>query len=361
MSKRIVIAFGRFNPPTTGHKALLDYGQELAKKERADFVVFPTLTEDKATDPLPFFVKLSYLRALWPTVTFNGNQKIRTIVDALRMISRRYREATLVVGSDRANDFERLRKYIVPKRRRATDIALTRFTVAAVKGLRDADSDDVEGMSASKMRRYAIENDFASFREGVPTTNDRLAERLFTSVRRYMGIKESKGRAFLLYGTSPVAVAPLREAFVNIDRKLWRDVTGKTFSEIRRLYQMAEAKGYVVTIYTRDLPLMTESVVKHKSTLGLLKESFARDLVDIQHVNPIEAAHWTGHHLHRLIDEATVVKKPKPPSEVDKLRLSQQRELLLTKQRQGQELLAAKQRELTKKTQDASRKIANKK
>ncbi len=321
-------------------------------------MVFPTLTENNTTDPLPFFIKVGYLRALWPNITFNGNQKIRTIVDALRMISRKYREATLVVGSDRANDFERLRQYIVPKRRKQSDIALSRFTVAVVKGLRDPDGEDVEGMSASKMRRFATTGDYGSFREGVPTTNDGLAERLYTSVRRYMGIKESKGRAFLLYGVSPKAVRPLREAFADVNPKMWRDVTGKTFGDIKKLYQMAESKGYDVTIYTRDSTLMTESVIRHKSTLGLLKESFARDIVDVQFSDEVNAAHAVGHHAKRLLEAA--VTKPKPPSETDKLRIQQQRELLLTKQRQGNELLAAKQRELTKNTQEASRKIVSK-
>ena len=37
-------------------------------------------------------------------------------------------------------------------------------------GNRDADSDDVSGMSASKQRKAAAENDFEGFLRGVPTS-----------------------------------------------------------------------------------------------------------------------------------------------------------------------------------------------
>ena len=43
-------------------------------------------------------------------------------------------------------------------------------TVSA--GERDADAGGVEGMSASKMRKAASENDFETFRSGIPETLD---------------------------------------------------------------------------------------------------------------------------------------------------------------------------------------------
>lgn len=345
---RIVFIWGRFNPPTTGHARLFQFAGELASRQKADLVIFPSMGTGPK-DPLPPLVKIHYLRKLFPGVKVNGNTKVRTIVDCLEMISRKYREATLVVGSDRASDFGRLQKYYP---------GLT-LDVVAMPGGRTA-QDTVEGMSASKQRAAAVAGDYESFRKGVPTTNDSLAEQLYTSVRHYMGIKESKGTAFLLYGTSPKAVAPLVEAFstLPIGKKMWRDVTGKAFADIKRLHTMAESKGYKVVIYTRDLPVLTESVIRHKTTLGLLKEAYARDIIDVQSRGDVYAAGDVALHAKNLLEAEGA--KPKAPSEVDRLRIQQQRETLLTKQRQEQELLAAKQRELNKKAREASSKLANK-
>ena len=58
-------------------------------------------------------------------------------------------------------------------------------------GDRDPDSDDVSGMSASKQRKYAANNDFENFLKGVPTSmNKKMARGLFNNVRSAMNIKE---------------------------------------------------------------------------------------------------------------------------------------------------------------------------
>ena len=58
-------------------------------------------------------------------------------------------------------------------------------------GDRDPDSDSVEGMSASKQRKAAAENDFDGFLRGVPTAmNKKAARELFDNVRKSMKIKE---------------------------------------------------------------------------------------------------------------------------------------------------------------------------
>ena len=47
-------------------------------------------------------------------------------------------------------------------------------------------------MSASKMRKFASENDFASFTQGLPTTMaNKDAKKLFMDVRDGMGLKEN--------------------------------------------------------------------------------------------------------------------------------------------------------------------------
>jgi hypothetical protein len=58
-------------------------------------------------------------------------------------------------------------------------------------GERDPDSEGVEGMSASKLRKAAAEGDFATFRSGVPKAlDDQAARQLFNTLRKSMKIKE---------------------------------------------------------------------------------------------------------------------------------------------------------------------------
>ena len=60
-------------------------------------------------------------------------------------------------------------------------------------GDRDPDSDGVEGLSASRMRLAASENDFKKFRSGMPSDmKPEKAKEIFAMVRRSMGINEAK-------------------------------------------------------------------------------------------------------------------------------------------------------------------------
>jgi len=46
-------------------------------------------------------------------------------------------------------------------------------------------------MSASKMRKAAAENDFETFRKGVPQSlDDKVAKQLFNTVKKQMNVKE---------------------------------------------------------------------------------------------------------------------------------------------------------------------------
>ena len=46
-NKPVVFAFGRFNPPTTGHAKLVDVLNRLAKKVGGDAMVFTSHSNDK--------------------------------------------------------------------------------------------------------------------------------------------------------------------------------------------------------------------------------------------------------------------------------------------------------------------------
>ena len=58
----IVIVFGRFNPPTIGHKRLIDAAAREAKRTGADLKIFPSRTQDKKKNPLDPGMKINYMK-----------------------------------------------------------------------------------------------------------------------------------------------------------------------------------------------------------------------------------------------------------------------------------------------------------
>ena len=96
-----------------------------------------------------------------------------------------YDSIIYVAGSDRIEDFTRLINQYNGK-----EYNFNKIDVVSA-GERDPDAEGAEGMSASKMRAAAAAGDFDSFRQGV--ANPKIAQQMFTDVRKGMGITEILG------------------------------------------------------------------------------------------------------------------------------------------------------------------------
>ena len=182
----LTIAFGRFNPPTTGHEKLLD--NVAASSDDGDYIIIPSRSQDKKKNPLDADTKVSVMRQMFPQhseriVNDNAN---RTIFDVLKKAHMDgYAGVRIIGGGDRVAEFEKLSGNYNGK--------LYQFDTLEVRsaGDRDPDGDDVSGMSASKQRKAAAEGDFATFRKGVPSSmNNKQAKDLYNSIRAAMEIKE---------------------------------------------------------------------------------------------------------------------------------------------------------------------------
>ena len=60
----LTIAFGRFNPPTTGHEKLLD--NVAASSDDGDYIIIPSRSQDKKKNPLDADTKVSVMRQMFP-------------------------------------------------------------------------------------------------------------------------------------------------------------------------------------------------------------------------------------------------------------------------------------------------------
>ena len=187
-SEVLTVAFGRFNPPTVGHGKLLSAAKKAS--QGGDLKIYPSRSQDPKKNPLDPDMKISFMKKMFPDYSENivNDDEMRSIFNVLTTASEQgYKDVNIIVGSDRQAEFENLAtKYNGD----LYDFENIRVISA---GVRDADAEGVEGMSASKMRKAVVDGDFKAFRRGTPKElNDGDTQALFDAVRSGMGVKAKK-------------------------------------------------------------------------------------------------------------------------------------------------------------------------
>ena len=182
----LTVAFGRFNPPTTGHQKLLD--TVASSSDEDDYIIVPSRSNDPKKNPLDAKTKVSVMKKMFPKHSGKivDDENNRTIFDVLKKAhTDGYAGVRIVGGSDRVSEFEKLTNNYNKKLYDFDSIEVTSA------GDRDPDSDNVEGMSASKQRKAAAEGDLESFMKGVPSSMKEVdAKNLYKMIRKGMNIKE---------------------------------------------------------------------------------------------------------------------------------------------------------------------------
>jgi len=198
-AETLTVAFGRFNPPTVGHGKLLAAAKKAA--EGQDLKIYPSRSQDAKKNPLDPDMKVSFMKKMFPDfaeVIINDDE-MKSIFDVLVAANEAgYKNINIIVGSDRQSEFENL----------ATKYNGELYNFENIRvisaGVRDADAEGVEGMSASKMRKAVIDDDFKSFRSGTPKElDDGDTTALFDAVRQGMGSKKKKKEVAEMWEIAP--------------------------------------------------------------------------------------------------------------------------------------------------------------
>ncbi len=176
----VVFTFGRFNPPTVGHEKLVQKVQEVARNMDAEHVVFLSQTQKKGKDPLDWHDKRALFQKMFPDATVSSDASAKTPFMALEALGKKYNNVVMVVGSDRVEQFKNdMSKY-------ASEYGVENFDVVSA-GQRDPDAEGVEGMSASKARQLAAENNFDLFAQALPNSINKSTKRaVFNRIRKNM-------------------------------------------------------------------------------------------------------------------------------------------------------------------------------
>ena len=186
-----VFTFGRFNPPTTGHEKLIDAIAKQQQKNAGSLMyVYPSHSQDAKKNPLPHSRKVAYMKKMFRKYAKNIiTSKARNVFDiAVELHNKGHRAIVMVVGSDRVQEFDRLLNTYNGVEGKHGYYGFDDIRVVSA-GERDPDAEGVEGMSASKMRAAAAQNDFDSFQQGLPR-NFGDGKKLFDDIRKNMGVRE---------------------------------------------------------------------------------------------------------------------------------------------------------------------------
>ena len=207
----LTIVFGRFNPPTVGHEKLLQAAEKAAIG--GELKIYPSRTNDPKKNPIDPDMKISYMKKMFPDYEeqiINDPEMVSIFNVLVTAAEDGYKNINIVVGADRQAEFENLaNKY----NGELYDFKEIRVISA---GVRDADAEGVEGMSASKMRKAVQDDDFDAFRRGMPKKlSNADTQALFDAVRTGMGTKKKKKNVTEVWQIAPrIDQRGLRENYV---------------------------------------------------------------------------------------------------------------------------------------------------
>ena len=265
----LTVTFGRFNPPTVGHEKLMS----AAKKASAGgpLKVYPSRTQDPKKNPLDPDMKISFMKKMFPDYEENiiNDSEMKSIFNVLQAADGDgYSNVNIVVGSDRQAEFENLAtKY---------NGELYNFDQIRVisAGVRDADAEGVEGMSASKMRKAVMDDDFESFRKGTPKNlDDGDTQALFNAVRTGMGVKKKKKEVAEMWEIAPrFDTRALREQYVNgliyrigdVVESLHTGLIGKIIRRGTNHLICVTKEDYMFKSWIRDVMEYTEKTMERR-------------------------------------------------------------------------------------------------
>ena len=185
-TKHVTFCFGRMNPPTIGHKQVLD----TMKSQGGEMKIFVSQSQDKKKNPLDYGTKIKFIKEMFPQYAKDvvENAALNTIGKVASYLHEQgYNAVTFVAGSDRIEDMKSLLTQYNGVEGKAHGFYKFDVIDFASSGDREDGAEGVAGVSASGARAAAANNDFEGFQEA--TGAGELSKPLFAAVRKGMGIK----------------------------------------------------------------------------------------------------------------------------------------------------------------------------
>lgn len=193
LSEDAVAIFGRHQPPHLGHKLTLDRAHDIAgsigDKSPADQIFYSSRSQDPKKNPLPYQLKMNFIKKMFPehAEKWDDDENIRTILGAATKAHEKgYNNFHFVGGGDRQQPMEDL------LRRYNGDLYNFDNIYSHSAGERDGES-LLSQLSASKQRKFALDDDLDGFRQGIMTGKnftDDDAKQLFDAIKMFSQVQE---------------------------------------------------------------------------------------------------------------------------------------------------------------------------
>ena len=185
--KTIVLFFGRANPPHLGHGVAFKKVLDVAKSYQSNHIIYISRSTDKKKNPLSVMRKIFWLKKMFGS-RYNfvaANDQIRTFIEAVKAQDGEFEQIVVIAGSDRVAEYQNLlNRYNGTK-----EFSFDSIKVVSA-GERDPDAEGTGGLSATKMRQAAVENDIATIVDGTGLSSSDAAQ-LAREVRVGLGINEN--------------------------------------------------------------------------------------------------------------------------------------------------------------------------
>jgi phosphopantetheine adenylyltransferase len=185
--KTAVLIFGRFNPPTSAHIAMIDFANQIAQSTHGDLFCYVSTTVDGNKNPLNVDQKIKFMKLMSPSthdILYPATTEKTFLAAATKIYNDGYTNLIMVCGGDRATEFEQKLNLYNNNLYKFDNIEVVSY------GTRDPDSDGITGMSSTKLRSYAKSGDLDKFMDGMtPSISRSAANAMLQSIQR--GIKNA--------------------------------------------------------------------------------------------------------------------------------------------------------------------------
>lgn len=182
-NKTVAISYGRFCIPQNGYIKLW---KKLAEIPADSHLVYASHSYNKK-NPISYSTKSSLIKYLLKEYNINAefiNSDSKTILDiAGELYDKGYKSIIFIGGQDRVDEITNLLK----KYNNISDYKGKFYNFDTIEGVsggkRDPDSEDIEGISGTKMRQFIKDNDFESFKKNCPIKEQNILKNIWEEVK----------------------------------------------------------------------------------------------------------------------------------------------------------------------------------
>jgi hypothetical protein len=235
-SKTVVLACGKFNPPTMGHELVIKAVKVLAEQRGADHVIYASSASDNKKNPLLVEKKLQYLNLVFPKTNFV--ESMENMPALIKHLKENYKNIVVVTSADKAGAMRRLGVEVISA------------------GEKDPDSDDT-------LRSAAAKGLYEEFKKGLPTSVREIdSRRLMNDVRIGSGLEAIKEQINLV--KDDLREQYFRGEIFNVGEIV--ESNGEQFEIVKRGSNhllVKEASGKLTSKWIQDVQ-PTEKQIKQK-------------------------------------------------------------------------------------------------